>query len=824
MCADVALSPNLARISDCRGVLSLRLTVDPPPAKKSSPTSINSSSSGGGVGYLNPGSRQRSDCTETGSIGYGSSETSYSSHPGYPSSKPPTQPTSPCSNYQPVVTQQMPPQQQRRRRHYHDYQQKISSPVGSPSSASSSSTPSSGAYVDVSSSGARLAAAGGGSTSSGSVFRQRSAAVQNRITPPPATTPALVCAQPSASSWNESIATESEEGYVVDSKKGNAYFKGHLLGKGGFAKVYLITDITTRKQYACKIIPKHQIVQKIHKQKIIREIMIHKQLNHVNVVQMHHYFEDSLNVYMLLEACPKKSLVHVLKYRGKVTEPEARYYMKQLVDGVSYIHSRKIIHRDLKPGNMFLSERMIVKIGDFGLATQPDGQRRVTICGTPNFIAPEVLFKQSYSYEADVWALGCNLYTLLVGQPPFDSATLKETYSRICNHRYRELDDTIATRAGQDLVRWLLQPNPQLRPSLELVKQHPYLSQEYSPSSLPDSCCYTSPRLPFLERPSMSNSANLHCNANGEQNGQASAKDAKKNKGSRKKVSSWLASWRLPKLPRFRQRISSVLCLEARKKQAVLNEEALGAPNVATCVSQNYLMSRALEECLAKKAVRCNPAPIENYSPLFVTKWIDYSNKCGLAFQLSDRSVGALFNDGSKMSYTYDRRGVEYVNVDNEVTKYNREHNVPAHLQEKLDLLHNFTDYMDKHLTEGGIVSDNRADGQSAARRALKHSTVPQLNRWLRTNKVIVLELSQPLLQMNFLEDHRKLIVSQDPNLVCGDGNYLVTYIDGERRASTYWLNDLRDHGCSAELHERLLYVYKIVKEYADIDLELAKN
>lgn len=71
-----------------------------------------------------------------------------------------------------------------------------------------------------------------------------------------------------------------------------------------------------------------------------------------------------------------QSLMHVLGYRGKVTEPEARYYMKQMVTGVAYIHSQKVVHRDLKPGNMFLSERMIVKIGDFGLATRPDGQRR----------------------------------------------------------------------------------------------------------------------------------------------------------------------------------------------------------------------------------------------------------------------------------------------------------------------------------------------------------------------------------------------------------------------------------------------------------------
>lgn len=127
---------------------------------------------------------------------------------------------------------------------------------------------------------------------------------------------------------------------------------------------------------------------------------------------------------------------------------------------------------------------------------------RRTICGTPNYIAPEVLYKQAYSYEADVWALGCILYALLVGQPPFDTATLKETYARICNNHYREVDDSIASRSGQDLIRWLLQSNPELRPSLERVKEHAYLTKEHVPVSLPHTCCYQMPPATIAEPPS----------------------------------------------------------------------------------------------------------------------------------------------------------------------------------------------------------------------------------------------------------------------------------------------------------------------------------
>ncbi|XP_014488736.1 PREDICTED: serine/threonine-protein kinase PLK1-like isoform X1 [Dinoponera quadriceps] len=631
---------------------------------------------------------------------------------------------------------------------------------------------------------------------------------------------------PSTSSWNNSVA-EQESDYVVDPVQGNAYHKGYFLGKGGFARVYLMTDVNNGNQYACKIIPKNRM-QKIHMQKIAREIMIHKELNHVNVVQMHHYFEDNLNVYMLLEACPRKSLMHVLKYRGKVTEPEARYYMKQMVTGVAYIHSQKVVHRDLKPGNMFLSDRMIVKIGDFGLATRPDGQRRrVTICGTPNYIAPEVLYKQAYSYEADVWALGCILYALLVGQPPFDTATLKETYARICNNHYREVDDSIASRSGQDLIRWLLQSNPELRPSLERVKEHAYLTKEYVPAALPHTCCYRMPPTSIIEPSSVSTVARgqpeatktqqvwqqslVHPDAPNipryqQQSLQAQQQQqfpqqhflnrSQKSLQKESKVSSWLVR-KLPKLPRFRQRLSSVLCPDHKK---------------VGLVAQSVQMHRALETCVTemKRNNTCNPPTVEDdIVPLFVTKWIDYSNKYGLGFQLSDKSVGVLFNDNTKISYTHDRRRVEYMTTDDEVTRYHREKDIPLALQKKLELLRHFTAYMDDFLTEGGELKKYRAPPRQS-----KNACVPRMRRWLRTDKAIVMELTVPLLQVNFFVDHTKMVVSQESP---GRG-YLITYIDTGRHASSYWLNDLRDLGCTPDLYERLYYVCKVTREFAELD------
>ncbi|XP_066599205.1 serine/threonine-protein kinase PLK1-like [Prorops nasuta] len=642
--------------------------------------------------------------------------------------------------------------------------------------------------------------------------------------------PAKPASPPSPPSWSNS-PQEQDSDYIVDPGKGDAYCKGQFLGKGGFAKVYMITDVKNGSRYACKIIPKNKM-QKIHMQKIAREIMIHMVLNHVNVVQMHHYFEDNLNVYMLLEACPRKSLMHVLKYRGKVTEPEARYYMKQMVTGVAYIHSQKVVHRDLKPGNMFLSDRMIVKIGDFGLATRPNGQRkRINICGTPNYIAPEVLYKQAYSYEADVWALGCILYALLVGQPPFDTATLKETYARICSNHYREVDDSIASKSGQDLIGWLLQPNPELRPSLERVKEHAYLTKEYVPASLPHTCCYQMPQAVILEPspmiPIISSSTSPSSSLSGATRNREISKArsigntdslcyqqqrtsvhlsevdqylldrAEKNDNVQKesKVSNWIAK-KLPKLPRFRQRLSNVLCPEQKKPGSL---------------AQSVLMHRALENCVAEikhSNMLHNPPMADGIEPLFVSKWIDYSNKYGLCFQLSDKSVGVLFNDNTKISYTRDRRRVEYMTIDDEVSRYHRERDVPAPLHEKLELLRQFTQYMDYFLTEGGEFKESRT-----ALKQSKNACVPRMRRWLRTDKAIVMELTAPLLQVNFFVDHTKMVISQEAR-----HGYLVTYIDTDRRVSSYWLNDLRDFGCTLDLYKRLHYVCKVAREFAELD------
>jgi polo-like kinase 1 len=217
------------------------------------------------------------------------------------------------------------------------------------------------------------------------------------------------------------------------------YAKGKFLGKGGFAKCYEVKDLETHKKWAVKIVAKATLVKSRAKAKFSTEIKIHRSIKHQYVVQFQDVFEDKENYYVLMELCQNNTMLELVKRRKRLTEPETKFYMLQIISAIQHIHDSKTIHRDLKLGNLFLNSRLEIKIGDFGLAASLayDGEKKKTICGTPNYIAPEILDgKTGHSYEVDIWSLGVILYTLLIGKPPFETDDVKTTYKRIRANQY----------------------------------------------------------------------------------------------------------------------------------------------------------------------------------------------------------------------------------------------------------------------------------------------------------------------------------------------------------------------------------------------------
>lgn len=159
----------------------------------------------------------------------------------------------------------------------------------------------------------------------------------------------------------------------------------------------------------------------------------------------------------------------LIKRRKRLTEPEAAYFMSQLVEAVEYMHGECVIHRDLKLGNLFIDKNLGIKVGDLGLATKLENaeEKRKTICGTPNYIAPEVIQgtkeTRGHSFEVDVWSMGVILFTVLAGKPPYEAKDVKATYQRIISNEYRFPDHVSISDAAKDLIVSMLQSNPQDR-------------------------------------------------------------------------------------------------------------------------------------------------------------------------------------------------------------------------------------------------------------------------------------------------------------------------------------------------------------------------
>ncbi|EHA57458.1 PLK protein kinase [Pyricularia oryzae 70-15] len=277
-----------------------------------------------------------------------------------------------------------------------------------------------------------------------------------------------------------------------DCKDGNVYQVGKLLGKGGFAVCYEGQLPGTRKRFALKIV-KSKMPSKME-QKFQTELQIHSKMRQVNIVQFYRAFSFESSTYLVLELCPNGSLMDMVKRRKGVTEAEVRFYAVQIAGAIKYMHSKGIIHRDLKMGNIFLDRQMNAKIGDFGLAallvTGRDMQtiRRTTLCGTPNYIAPEILEKgrKGHDHNVDIWSLGVIVFAMLTSKPPFQSTTTDEIYRRARERDYEwptmESLNRIISKEAKDLVATMLE-DADRRPDPDSIVQHPFFLAGYMPSS-----------------------------------------------------------------------------------------------------------------------------------------------------------------------------------------------------------------------------------------------------------------------------------------------------------------------------------------------------
>lgn len=263
------------------------------------------------------------------------------------------------------------------------------------------------------------------------------------------------------------------------------YLFDKTLGQGSFGEVKKIKNKTSGEEFAVKIINKADM-QPDDLIALQTEVEILSQIDHPNVVKLHEVWEDKSKFYMVMEIMTGGELFDRVVEKDHYSEKEAADTIRPIVDAIRYCHNMGVAHRDLKPENLLYATKdphSIIKISDFGLAKVYDSNLMMTQCGTPSYVAPEVLEGKGYDETVDFWSIGIILYILLCGFPPFydeDNDKLFELIAKakveFPNPYWENISDS-----AKDLIRKLLCPDPSKRLKADGILAHPWMAGDETP-------------------------------------------------------------------------------------------------------------------------------------------------------------------------------------------------------------------------------------------------------------------------------------------------------------------------------------------------------
>ena len=268
------------------------------------------------------------------------------------------------------------------------------------------------------------------------------------------------------------------------------YELGRTLGEGTFGKVKYAEHSETGEPVAIKVLDKDTIQAQNMGAQIKREVSVMKSMtNCPHVVQLREVLASKSKIYLVLELVRGGELFDEIVRDGKFTETKARFYFRQFADGLSFCHERGVSHRDLKPENLLLDEKHNLKISDFGLsalytearmgedgAMMSRSELLHTTCGTPNYVAPEVLENEGYDgFKADVWSAGVVLFVLVTGCLPFDEPNLRALFQKIKGAEF--VLPSFLSDSLKDLLRMILVADPRERMTLTEIRNHPWVCQ-----------------------------------------------------------------------------------------------------------------------------------------------------------------------------------------------------------------------------------------------------------------------------------------------------------------------------------------------------------
>ncbi|KAJ2487328.1 spindle assembly checkpoint kinase, partial [Coemansia sp. RSA 2320] len=254
---------------------------------------------------------------------------------------------------------------------------------------------------------------------------------------------------------------------------------GRILGKGKFGRAYLARERRNNFICAIKIMYKSELEESKIEKQLRREVEIQTHLRHPNILRLYAYFHDEKRVYLVLEYAARGEMYKLLQKQGSFSEPEAANYIAQMANALEYLHKKHVIHRDIKPENLLLNAQGELKISDFGWSVHMAGSRRRTLCGTLDYLPPEMVEGRDHDESVDLWSLGVLMYEFLVGVPPFeDLQSHKATYRRIAKVDLH-IPSYVSPEAA-DLITQLLQYDSDKRMPLHDVLEHPWLLKHVS--------------------------------------------------------------------------------------------------------------------------------------------------------------------------------------------------------------------------------------------------------------------------------------------------------------------------------------------------------
>ncbi|KAK0393328.1 hypothetical protein QR680_000154 [Steinernema hermaphroditum] len=566
---------------------------------------------------------------------------------------------------------------------------------------------------------------------------------------------------------------------IKDVRSGHEYFMSMYLGKGGFGRCFRAES--GRERFAIKIIDKSRLKKDSHWVKIRKEIAIQSRLVHPNILMMHSCFDSPTEIFMILEYCSEGSLLDCTQMAQgrRLSEPEAVGFLYQLMSGVSYLHDKKVLHRDLKPGNLLLDKNGVLKVADFGLACfmdEIDYGRQQSVCGTPNYISPEVLRHCGHSLASEAWAIGCIFYFMLVGIPPFETESLGATYDRIRQGKFYFPSNVFITNYARQLIEQLLDINPETRLLPQKILAHRIFHRSPTAGSMGPRFSKSASNLLVLgsEGHTM---LDTHSGKGSATPPHVTSRLLAESSLSRYSSTADIASRGVHSRTDYNGNNLKMLYSDSPP----LSDDCV----VPTVNNTRYSFTQSLEiyietlDSLLAGDSRTNMLELREMprDMLCILCWIDYRNAYGFGCTLNDGTRSLHFNDGCSISQRGQLMGflpkpTSVLRDPYEWFDTGDEFACPANLRDKRNLLAYTSNYMARELCS--TFSENLSDSRLDENRELTYIVSAH-----QKGEQIIMGLSNGTCQMNDKESHSKYVLGIDD---CG--GVTLTILSGESTTS----------------------------------------